>query len=137
MIGIIGCGSKKQIKKCRAEDMYLGSFFKMSTSIVKKTTERYFILSAKYGVLNPSDIIEPYELKITDLKTEQYRRWIFQNSKRLQQLINKNETIYSLASDRYNNALYQFNVYAPMTGLTMGYRNSWLRKKTRQLARGG
>ncbi len=60
---IQSCGMSKQSFACRAYSLYTGSYFKSglryAQSIVKK--ECYFILSAKYGIIQPNKIIEPYE----------------------------------------------------------------------------
>lgn len=68
MIVIVGCGKKKSNRKCRADSMYQGSFHKALLKYARILTAEgnIFILSAKYGFLRLSDMIEPYELKMRD-----------------------------------------------------------------------
>jgi cytoplasmic iron level regulating protein YaaA (DUF328/UPF0246 family) len=60
-IAIITCGSTKQDYSCSAVEMYSdGIFFKTMKTYVEHTYDKYYILSGKYGLLEPNQIIEPY-----------------------------------------------------------------------------
>jgi hypothetical protein len=63
---VVGCTKSKMGYACPAEEMYSKShLFKKTVVFIKSNyyTE-YLILSAKYGIISPSDIIEPYEVKM-------------------------------------------------------------------------
>jgi hypothetical protein len=61
-IAIINCGSKKQPKACEAKNMYKGgNLFDTMKQFVEQEYEEYLIVSGKYGMLEPNQIIEPYE----------------------------------------------------------------------------
>lgn len=61
-IAVINCGSKKKSYPCPAREMYEdGSLFKKIRDYIELDYDQYFILSGKYGLLNPNQIIEPYE----------------------------------------------------------------------------
>ena len=58
---LIACCSKKQNIRCKAKDMYISPLFKYSYKYASQLKPDYiFILSAKYGLINVDDIIEPY-----------------------------------------------------------------------------
>ena len=60
-IGIITCGSIKKDYSCSAVEMYSdGRFFKTMKSYVEQTYDKYYILSGHYGLLEPTQVIEPY-----------------------------------------------------------------------------
>jgi len=60
-IGIITCGSTKKPYACPASEMYSdGRFFKTMKSYVEQTYDKYYILSGHYGLLEPTQVIEPY-----------------------------------------------------------------------------
>lgn len=65
---VISCGAKKQNFACQAKDMYVGSYFKAALRFALATTDEanIRILSAKYGLIKATDVIEPYEMRITD-----------------------------------------------------------------------
>lgn len=61
-IAIINCGSVKKDYACPAKEMYEdGRLFKKMREYVEKTYDKYYILSGKYGLLEPDQVIEPYE----------------------------------------------------------------------------
>jgi hypothetical protein len=61
-IAVINCGSKKQLNACQAKDMYKGgNLYDMMLEYVENNYDEYYIISGKYGLLEPTQIIEPYE----------------------------------------------------------------------------
>ena len=63
-IAIIGCSKSKQNYSCKASEMYTGTIFQKSYDVAKQLTNNIYILSAKYGLLKPNDVIEPYNLAL-------------------------------------------------------------------------
>ena len=66
MIIIIPCGARKLNHKAMAKDMYIGSYAAMCKRYARSITtdDKIFILSAKYGLLKMTDIIESYSLTL-------------------------------------------------------------------------
>ena len=65
-LAIINCKSKKQDYSCSAEEMYSKSFqFRSQITFIKQYYKNYLILSSKYGLIEPSKIIEPYEISLS------------------------------------------------------------------------
>ena len=63
-IALIGCSSKKRAVPSRADELYLGNLFRLSRQWVEARAHVFGgwgILSAKYGLLLPSDVIPPYD----------------------------------------------------------------------------
>lgn len=76
MIVFLSCVKSKQNRKCAAKDMYISDLFKKSFEYAKKMRPRkIYILSAKYGLLELDDIIEPYELTLNTMTERQRRAW--------------------------------------------------------------
>ena len=66
-IFLISCVSKKAKNKTEAKNLYISELFKKSYNYAKKIgggKEKIFILSAKYGVIKDTDIIEPYNITL-------------------------------------------------------------------------
>lgn len=61
---ITSCSKKKRSYKTTASDMYQGQLFKMVKKFAKTNNFDFKILSAKYGLLNPDEIIKPYDKKL-------------------------------------------------------------------------
>ncbi|MGW3915883.1 DUF6884 domain-containing protein [Streptomyces sp. NPDC005070] len=59
---IIPCGSRKLERPARAADLYIGSYHRACRRAADALRpERLLILSARYGLLDLDDIIEPYD----------------------------------------------------------------------------
>ena len=64
-IAIITCGSNKKDYPTTSREMYEGGiFFKTMRNYVEHHYSKYYILSAHYGIMEPTQIIEPYEDKM-------------------------------------------------------------------------
>ena len=76
-IALISCTKLKQDYSCKAEEMYMKStLFKKATSYIKQQKyNRWFILSAKYGLLIPDEIIEPYNKTLNNMKAQEIKSW--------------------------------------------------------------
>jgi hypothetical protein len=62
-LAVINCKGQKQDYPCRSEDMYMKSYVhRTQLAFIKEYYDDYIILSAKYGVILPDDIIEPYSM---------------------------------------------------------------------------
>lgn len=61
-IALISCSKRKQNYTCSAAEMYMPSnLFSLSYTYAKQVSEKVFILSAKYGLLEENEAISPYE----------------------------------------------------------------------------
>lgn len=68
---IVGCGSQKAQTKQHAKDLYTSTYFQKKREYAETIGDRWSILSAKYGSLDPSDaVVAPYDLTIDDYPTD-------------------------------------------------------------------
>ena len=65
---ITSCSFKKRNYKTNASDLYKGHLFKKVKKFARSNNFDFKIVSAKYGLLNPKDIIEPYDRTISNKK---------------------------------------------------------------------
>lgn len=128
MIVIIPCGSKKRQHETRAENLYVGSYFKMNLKWAKSVTsdEQIYILSAKHGLLKLNQKIKPYEQymgKPGSISIETLQKQILALN-----LVNK--TIIALGGSNYINALQKtgLQIKTPVAGFPMGKQIQLLKK---------
>jgi cytoplasmic iron level regulating protein YaaA (DUF328/UPF0246 family) len=70
-IVIITCGKSKSLdSKCSAKNAYNGRSFQLKKKYAELSNNPWFILSAKYGFIQPDDIIEPNYDKTIKTKKE-------------------------------------------------------------------
>lgn len=75
MIIFISCVKQKRNSPCRAKDMYISALFKKMYRYARSLNpDSLYILSAKYGVLSPNDVIEPYDVTLKKLGANQKKR---------------------------------------------------------------
>lgn len=125
-IALVSCTKLKQDYSCRAQEMYLLStlFSKAVNYIKQQNYDRWFILSAKYGLLNPNVLIEPYDLTLNNMKSEEIKKW---SQKVFNQLIIYNiDEIDFYSGDKYRKYLIpmleKINIKCniPLKGLGIG-----------------
>ncbi len=64
---ILACSQKKGQKPVAARDLYLGSLFKLGRKFAEVHRFDYVIISAKYGLLRPEQVIAPYDQRIANM----------------------------------------------------------------------
>jgi hypothetical protein len=75
-IALISCTKLKQTGSCQAQNMYLPSpLFKKASTYIKNNYNTWFILSAKYGLLEPDRIIEPYNVTLNAFSKKELTEW--------------------------------------------------------------
>lgn len=77
MICLIACGKKKRTYPCRAMDMYIGTLFRARLAFAEMKQYTIYIISAKYGLLRPTDIISPYNKTMNNASQKEQKAWAF------------------------------------------------------------
>ncbi|MFB0920469.1 MAG: hypothetical protein QMB62_06255 [Oscillospiraceae bacterium] len=134
-IALVSCSKSKQKYPCAAAEMYSPShLFSLSYAYAKKTAEKVFILSAKYGLLEENDHISPYEFTLKQLTHNRREDWAQYVIKQMSPKcdIENDEFIILTGKDYYETLLPTLKHYSlPLEHLSMGQRMStlerWLR----------
>jgi hypothetical protein len=102
MIALISCTKLKQEYTCPAREMYLKStlFSKAFRYIEQQGYDDWFILSAKYGLLNKDEVIEPYDVTLNNMKSAEKKEWSRKVADQIQSLKLKNVDFYAGANYR-------------------------------------
>lgn len=137
-IALISCASKKLERKAKAQELYNSHLFKLNLEYARRNTERAFILSAKYGLLELDDEIEPYNLTLNNMKDSEIKQWA---EKVLESLKNKanlqeDEFIF-LAGEKYRRHLIDSlkNSSIPMKNLGIGKQLKFLKEQNEAMRR--
>lgn len=67
-IVVVGCGAQKRPVPSPAGELYVGSYFRSCYRAAEAVAPagRIFILSALYGLVRPSEVLPPYDVRLTD-----------------------------------------------------------------------
>lgn len=130
-IALISCVSQKREGKHKARDLYVSDLFKKSFAYTSRNFDRVFILSAKYGLLNPDDLIESYNSTLNRFPEAKKKRWAAWVRSQLQKRINPDDTIYWFAGNNYRKYLKSMlpnDQHEPLKGLAIGKQLAWYKK---------
>jgi hypothetical protein len=131
-IGLVSCVSKKQPIASPAKDLYDSPLFKKARRYIEQHCESWFILSAKYGLVDPFEVIEPYEETLNTKKRYERTEWAEHVWKDLCRHIKPGDRVTILAGQRYREFLeprlveHGCQVEVPMRGLRIGFQLQWL-----------
>ncbi|MBU0923283.1 hypothetical protein KKG81_00245 [bacterium] len=102
-IVLISCVSKKLHHKSKAEDLYISSLFKKGLEYAKLLQpDKIFILSAKYGLVNLKQEIEPYNITLNNMVKEERVIWSKNILSKLKKLTDiENDEFVFLAGKKY------------------------------------
>lgn len=135
-IALVGCGSQKASTRCAARDMYTSQLFRASRAYAEATCDSWWILSARYGLLNPAAVIYPYDQVLTRRTAEQWGKRIGMAleiavpfpSLRDVELVVLAGSLYADAIEPVDDR--EFNWAEPLKGLGIGERLRWLKQNT-------
>lgn len=74
-IVLVGCGKEKLSRSAPAKDMYTGPLFKKARAYAERVGDDWRIISAKYGLLHPDEVIEPYDETVSGKPQRERRIW--------------------------------------------------------------
>ena len=133
-IGLISCVKLKQNSAAKAKDMYTSTLFKGMRYYIEHETERWYILSAKYGLLDPERTIEPYNKTLLDMNGFERLSWartVLDVLKKELPPPNGSELVI-LAGEKYRENLIPqlkalgYSIVIPMEGLSQGRQLQFL-----------
>lgn len=116
-VGVISCTCQKiplkRGKKVEAQDLYMQShYFRLCRAFVEAACDEWVILSAKFGVLWPENLVQTYNKACTDMKAPARRRWAQGMVEQLLEAYDPEETVFCvLAGKCYRQ--YVFNADRP------------------------
>lgn len=137
-IVLVSCVSKKREVPAPAQDLYLSDWFLKASAYAKEIGDQWFILSAKYGLLAPDIVIEPYDVTLKTLPVHARRSWAVKVIQDLKPILTSGDTVIFLAGETYRENLITpiqnrgCKISIPMQGLRIGEQMQWLNSKLRR-----
>jgi len=132
-IVLISCVKVKLNHPAKAKELYISDLFKKFYAYAQSLSpDKIYILSAKYGLLDCDQIIEPYDLTLNTMGVRDRKAWSLKVIKQLAGKSNLDQDKYIfLAGDKYRRYLLPHikNFEIPLKGLRVGEQKSWLKKR--------
>ncbi|WP_229110727.1 DUF6884 domain-containing protein [Halapricum desulfuricans] len=134
-IGLVSCTKKKQEQASIPAELYMESlYFRKMRKFCEENHGRWYILSAKYGVLEPyGEVIEAYNETLRDSTVKEKREWAKSVFEQLQAMesLEKDTTLFIHAGKDYYGELLPLleqtdaEVRIPTEGLGLGEKMAW------------
>lgn len=132
-IVLISCVSTKLDQEAKAKDLYISPLFKMNYAYAKTLNpDAIYILSAKYGLVDPEQVIPPYEQTLNTMKVGEVKDWSLDVIEQMDGKVNfQKDEIILLAGEKYRRFLLPLckNASVPLQGLGIGKQLGWLKTK--------
>ena len=74
-VGLVGCVSEKRSSPAPAAQLYTSALFRGRRAWVERTCDRWFVLSALHGLVQPDAVLDPYDQSLINAGTAERRRW--------------------------------------------------------------
>ena len=74
-IGLVGCVKDKTAIPQAAKDLYISTLFTGRRSYVEWSSDSWWILSAKHGLVHPDEVLVPYNVALKDVGRLARRSW--------------------------------------------------------------
>lgn len=133
-IVLISCVSKKLSYKARARDLYISPLFRMNLNYAQQfSPQKVFILSAKYGLVQLDEEIEPYDVTLNKMTARKRRNWAVKVASQLREHCDLgNDHFVILAGQKYRQYLLSHlaSYEVSLAGLPIGKQLQFLKEKT-------
>jgi hypothetical protein len=134
-IALVACVSKKNATPMPARDLYASDWFCKASAYAARVADRWYILSARYGLVAPDAVIEPYDETLNKMGVAARRAWARRVIKDLRRVLHPGDRVVVLAGSRYRQDLIGpirqtgCTVEVPMEGLRIGEQLRWLKQR--------
>ena len=134
---LVQCTNSKRDGRHKAADLYDESpYFRKQRRFARAVGDRWFIQSAKYGLVAPQNVVESYNTHASDLSDSV--AWARRIAADLSNRVGRGEVILLGGTD-YADPLEPelsrrgFEVSLPLTGKGIGERMSWLDNRSEEV----
>jgi cytoplasmic iron level regulating protein YaaA (DUF328/UPF0246 family) len=134
-IVLVSCVEAKQKVPAPAQYLYISPLFKKMSAYARKFGDEWYILSARYGLVHPDEIIAPYNDTLKEKTQSQKIEWAMAMFSKLLEVLRPGDTVIILAGLDYRRFLLKpieeigCQIMVPMEHLRIGEQLRWLDKQ--------
>lgn len=129
---LVSCVSVKRPVPAPSKDLYTSNWFRKARACVEAAGCPWYILSAKYGLVDPNSTIDPYDRTLKTMSVNSRRARASDVIEHLAPRLADVHSVTFLAGKTYREFLEPelrrrgLTIYVPMEGLGIGQQLSWL-----------
>lgn len=127
---LVACCGPKLAEPAPAADLYISTLFRKARTYAERQG-RWFILSALHGLVDPTVVIEPYDVTLKTMRAQERREWGRKVYEQIQHTGLLGTRLVALAGADYVKPLIEAGMDAsqPMKGLAIGKQLQWLNEQ--------
>ncbi len=131
-IVLVSCVSEKSITPSPARILYSSDWFIKAARYASQIADEWYILSAKFGLVHPDQVLEPYNTTLKTMGKSARQAWAERVFASLQPRLSSGDTVIFLAGQVYREFLLErisrlgCKIEIPMEGLRIGEQMQWL-----------
>lgn len=130
---LVSCVGEKLDRAAPAKDLYQSQWFKLARKYAEQRGDRWFILSAAHGLVDPEAVLPPYNCTLNDMKKGDREAWGRRIGEQLAIVLQEGDEVEILAGAKYREQIlptclaHAMTVpQVPMEGLGIGQQKAWL-----------
>lgn len=131
-IALVSCAKKKRQERAPARDLYLSELFRRYRAYAIANANRWYILSAKHGLLDPDQVIAPYNCTLNEMSAQKRRDWATRVQRQLRECLPPGVEVIILAGTRYREGIERFLSDEGFT-VSVPFKGLGIRKQLQQL----
>lgn len=135
-IVLISCVSRKLDHAAKARELYTSTWFKLAMAYAQTLKpDRVFVLSARHGLLDLEQRVEPYNESLKTFRRDQVLRWASRTIEQLRSKIDlKRDEVIFLAGERYRRFLMPSikKAKAPLERMAIGKQLQYMKNATQR-----
>ena len=119
----IACIKTKAEQCCAAKEMYKGALFISTYKYAESLNGKIWILSAKYGLLHPNDVIAPYNKTLVGASKMECKKWAYKVYRQMvdKQIDFKEEAVFLCGTNYRKYLITKFKkASAPLAHMGIG-----------------
>lgn len=134
-IYLVPCASEKRSEPAPAQDLYVSDLFTKCRHYAERRSDRWYILSAKYGLVPPDRVIEPYDQTLNEMRKPERKAWAARVLADILRVASAGDCLTFLAGARYREFLIPelqsrgYRIRVPMKGMVFGKQKQWLKQR--------
>ena len=133
---LVSCVKTKLPDRAPARELYVSPWFRKARAVIEAAGWSWYILSGKYGLVDPDTVIEPYEKTLNAMRKNEPIEWSRRVMRALDPRLADVDSVVIFAGRKYREllvpALHERGItpHIPMEGLRSGEQlarlNAWL-----------
>jgi len=137
-VGLVSCVKSKRDEPTAPKNLYTSDYFEKMRSYAEQYHDDWWILSAKYGLLDPDgDPIEPYDETLSGANKAKKQEWSSDVAEQLEkeELLSEDITLILHAGKDYYEELLPLiedrgvEVEIPTEGMYIGEKKAWYKER--------